>query len=118
MTALNLILIVAGAMLAVGLLTVLAWLIYGWYLDRVERRLAARKGLYRELVSDLATRDRALLQPTIHQMNTLYDLDALEAVLEEQARSSSGRPGWLLEVYDELGPVSYTHLTLPTTPYV
>ncbi|MBA3444972.1 MAG: HEAT repeat domain-containing protein [Gemmatimonadales bacterium] len=105
MTALNLILIVAGAMLAVGLLTVLAWLIYGWYLDRVERRLAARKGLYRELVSDLATRDRALLQPTIHQMNTLYDLDALEAVLEEQARSSSGRPGWLLEVYDELGLV-------------
>ena len=46
MTALNLILIVAGAMLGVGLLTVLAWLIYSWYLDRVERRLAARKGLY------------------------------------------------------------------------
>lgn len=105
MTALNLILIVAGAMLAVGLLTVLAWLIYSWYLDRVERRLAARKGLYRELVADLATRDRALLQPTIHQISTLYDLDALEAVLEEQARGSSGRPGWLLEVYDELGLV-------------
>ena len=31
-------------MLAVGLLTVLAWLIDTWYLDRVERRLAARKG--------------------------------------------------------------------------
>ncbi len=105
MTALNLILIVAGAMLAVVLLTVLAWLIYSWYLDRVERRLSERKGLYRELVSDLATRDRALLHPTIHQISTLYDLDALEAVLEEQARSSSGRPGWLLEVYDELGLV-------------
>ncbi len=105
MTTLNLILIVAGAMLAVGLLTVLAWLIYSWYLDRVERRLEKRKGLYRELVSDLATRDRALLHPTIHQISTLYDLDALEAVLEEQARGSSGRSGWLLEVYDELGLV-------------
>ena len=102
MTALNLIVIIAGAMLAAGLLTVLAWLVYSWYLDRVERSLAERKGLYRELVSDLATRDRALLHPTIHQISTLYDLDALEAVLEEQARSSSGRPGWLLEVYDEL----------------
>jgi len=105
MTALNLILIVAGAMLAVALLTVLAWLIHTWYLDRVEARLAARKGLYRELVSELATRDRALLHPTIHQLSTLHDLDALEAVLEEQARSASGRPGWLLEVYDELGLV-------------
>lgn len=103
MTALNLILIFAGAMLGVGLLTVLAWLIYSWYLDRVERRLATRKGLYRELVSNLADRDRALLHPTIHQISTLYDLDALEAVLEEQVRSASGRPGWLLEVYDELG---------------
>src|SRR5918998_5497301 len=93
MTALNLIVIIAGAMLAAGLLTVLAWLIYSWYLDRVEHRLARRKGLYRELVSDLATRDRALLHPTIHQISTLYDLDALEAVLEEQARSSSGGPG-------------------------
>lgn len=101
----NAILIVAGVMLAVGLLTVLAWLLYTTYLDRVERRLAERKGLYRELVSELATRDRALLEPTIHQMRTLYDLDALEAVLEEQARSATGRPGWLLEVYDGLGLV-------------
>jgi HEAT repeat protein len=105
MTALNLIVIIAGAMLAAGLLTVLAWLVYSWYLDRVEHRLARRKGLYRELVADLSTRDRALLHPTIHQISTLYDLDALEAVLEEQARGSSGRPGWLLEVYDELGLV-------------
>ena len=44
MTALNLILILAAAMLAVGLLTVLVWLTHTWYLDRVERRLATRKG--------------------------------------------------------------------------
>jgi HEAT repeat protein len=105
MTALNLVLFAAGAMLAVGLLTVLAWLIDTWYLDRVERRLAARKGLYRDLVTDLATREQVLLGPTIHQMSTLYDLDALEAVLEEQARSANGRPRWLLEAYDELGLV-------------
>jgi HEAT repeat protein len=105
MTARDVILIVAGVMLAVGLLTVLAWFICTSYLDRAERRLAARKGLYRELVSGLATRDRALLEPTIHQMSTLYDLDALEAVLEEQARSATERPGWLLEVYDRLGLV-------------
>ena len=105
MPALNLIPIVASAILAVGLLTVLAWVIYTWYLVWVERNLAARKGLYLELVSDLGTRDRALLQPTIRQMSTLYDLDALEGVLEEQARSASGRAGWLLDVYDELGLV-------------
>jgi HEAT repeat protein len=105
MTGVTAILIVAGFMLAVGLLTVLAWFLYSSYLNRVERRLAARKGLYRELVSELATRDRALLEPTINQMSTLYDLDALEAVLEEQARSATGRPGWLLEVYDQLGLV-------------
>src|SRR5918999_73909 len=105
MTAREVILIVAVAMLAVGILTVLAWFIYTTYLDRVERRLATRKGLYRELVSGLATRDRALLEPTIHQMSTLYDLDALEAVLEEQARTPTGRPGGLLEGYDQLGLV-------------
>ena len=38
-------------------------------------------------------------------MSTLYDLDALEALLEEQARSATGRPAWLLEVYDQLGLV-------------
>lgn len=105
MTALNLMLIVAGAMLAVGLVAVSAWLVYSWYLDRVERRLARRKGLYRELVSDLGTSDRALLDPTIHQISTLHDLDVLEAVLKEQARGASGGPGWLLDVYDELGLV-------------
>jgi HEAT repeat protein len=105
MTRITVLLVMAAVMLAVGLLTVLVWFIYTTYLDRVERRLAARKSLYRELVSELATRDRALLEPTIHQMKTLYDLDALEAVLEEQARAAVGRPEWLLEVYDELGLV-------------
>ena len=27
-------------------------------------------------------------------------------------------PPWLNRVIERLGPVSYTHLTLPTTPYV
>ncbi|HEY8196750.1 MAG TPA: HEAT repeat domain-containing protein [Gemmatimonadales bacterium] len=105
MTALNLILIAAGAMLAVGLLTVLAWLVDTWYLDRVERHLTTRKGVYRDLVTDLASREQALLGPAIHHMSTLRDLDALEAVLEEQARTAKGRPTWLLEAYDQLGLV-------------
>jgi HEAT repeat protein len=102
-TPVTLILVLAALMSAIGLLAILAWFFYTAYLNRVERRLAARKSLYRDLVSELATRDRALLEPTIHQMKTLYDLDALEALLEEQARSSTERPAWLLEVYDELG---------------
>src|SRR4051794_30334980 len=105
MSGVDLILLFAGAMLAVVLFSILAWLLYTAYLDRIERRLAERKGLYRELVSELATRDRALLDPSINQMSTLYDLDALEAVLEEQARSATGRPDWLLDVYDRLGLV-------------
>jgi hypothetical protein len=105
MSGMDLILVAAGVMLGVGLLTVLAWFAYSAYLDYVERRLATRKGLYRDLVAELATRARALLEPPLHQMSTLYDLDALEAVLEEQARTSTGRPGWLLEVYDQLGLV-------------
>jgi HEAT repeat protein len=110
MTPVTVILVISGVMLAVGLLTVLAWLLYTTYLERVERRLAVRKSLYRDLVSGLATRDRALLEPTINQMKTLYDLDALEAVLEEQARGATSRPEWLLEVYDELGLVDkYIH---------
>ena len=105
MPALTVILVVAGALAATGLLTVIAWFLSTAYLNRVERRLNTRKGLYRELVADLAARDRTLLEPTIHQIKTLRDLDALEAVLEEQARTATGRPGWLLEVYDELGLV-------------
>ena len=101
----DIVLLAAGVMLAAGLVTVLAWFLYSFYLDWVERRLDNRKGLYRELVAELATRDRTLLEPTIHQMRTLYDLDALEAVLEEQARTATGRPGWLLDVYDHLGLV-------------
>ena len=105
MRGVDVVFLAAGVLLAAGLLSILAWFLSSYYLDRVERRLARRKGLYRQLVAELSTRDRSLLEPTIHQMRTLYDLDALEAVLEEQARTATGRPGWLLEVYDRLGLV-------------
>ncbi|MGH7525188.1 MAG: hypothetical protein ACREMX_00630 [Gemmatimonadales bacterium] len=82
MSTLTVILAIAGAMLGVGLLAVLVWLLYTSYLNRVEHRLAKRKGLYRELVASLATRERALLEPEIRRMGTLLDLEALEAVLE------------------------------------
>ena len=105
MSAITIILIGASVMLGVGVLAVVVWFGYTSYLDRFERRLARRKGMYRQLVAELATRERALLEPEIHRLRTLLDLEALEAVLEEQARGTSERPGWLLDVYDHLGLV-------------
>ncbi len=105
MSPLTIILILASVMLAVGVLAILTWFVYTTYLNYVERRLARRKGLYRKLVAELAVRDRALLEPEIHRLGTLLDLEALEAVLEEQARATDERPEWLLDVYDRLGLV-------------
>jgi len=104
-SALTLILVLASAMLGVGLLAVVAWLGYTTYLNGVERRLGKRKGVYRQLVAELATRERSLLEPELHRLGTLLDLEALEAVLEEQARATAERPEWLLDVYDRLGLV-------------
>jgi HEAT repeat protein len=103
LSTLTVILVVAAAMLAVALLAVLAWAGYATYLNWIERRLARRKGLYRDLVASLAVRERELLDPELQRRRTLYDLEALEAVLEEQARSTAERPAWLLDTYDHLG---------------
>ncbi len=103
MTFLQLILYAALAMAVVGAAAILVWFAYTAYLNRLERRLAARKGPYRELVAGLATRERELLEPVIHQHGALRDMEALEAVLEEQARSVEDRPAWLLDAYDRLG---------------
>jgi len=51
---LTLVPIVAGGMLGTGLLAVLVWLLSTSYLNFVERRLARRKGLYRDLIAELA----------------------------------------------------------------
>jgi HEAT repeat protein len=99
------VLAVGGFIATLGLLLALVWFFYTAYLKRVERRLAARKSLYRALVSELDTRDGALLDPIIHQMKTLRDLETLEAALEEQARSTPEGPDWLLDLYDKLGLV-------------
>lgn len=92
-------------MAVVSLAAILAWLVYAAWLTARERRLAARKGLYRDLVAGLATRERELLEPAIRQLETIRDVEALEAVLEEQARKSTERPAWLLDTYDRLGLV-------------
>ena len=105
MSALTVILIAAAAMVALGVAAVASWFFYTAYLTRLERRLAVRKGVYREMVAGLAADERALLQPAILRADTLYDLEALEAVLEEQARNSTDRPAWLLDAYDRLGLV-------------
>jgi HEAT repeat protein len=104
-TFLDIILVVAAGLAVIGLIAILVWLAYTTYLTRLERRLAVRKGIYRDLVAGLATRDRALLEPVLHQARTLRDFGALEAVLEEQARGQTERPDWLLDAYDRLGLV-------------
>jgi len=102
---LPIILAVAAAMAGIGIAAVVAWLLYTTHLNRLERRLAVRKGIYRDLVTGLAQRDRALLDPQLRDITTLRDFEALEAVLEEQARSTTERPAWLLDAYDRLGLV-------------
>jgi HEAT repeat protein len=104
-TLLQIILLFAAVVLGIGFLAVLAWLCYAAWLTRVERRLARRKGLYRDTVAGLAQRERVLLEPEIRQLHTLRDFEALEAVLEEQARGLTERPSWLLDTYDRLGLV-------------
>ena len=101
----QIILLVAAAMAVIAAGAILAWLLRAAWLRTAQRRLAARKGPYRELVAGLAERDRELLGPAIHQLRTYRDFEALEAVLEEQARGSAERPAWLLDAYDRLGLV-------------
>ena len=105
MTFLDVILAFAALVVALGCLGVVAWLFYAAWLRRVERGLSQRKGLYRATVAGLAQRERILLEPEILQLRTLHDFEALEALLEEQARNLVDRPAWLLDAYDRLGLV-------------
>jgi HEAT repeat protein len=104
-TGLRFLLILSAVMLAIGVVATITWVLYTTYLGRLERRLEVRKGLYRDLVTGLASRERALLEPELRHLGTLHDFEALEAVLEEQARGVVERPGWLLDAYDRLGLV-------------
>jgi len=104
-TLLQIVLIFTVAVLGAGVVSVLVWLLYSVYLARVERSLARRKGMYRDVVAGLATRERSLLEPELRQLRTLRDFDAIEALLEEQARSLAERPDWLVDAYDRLGLV-------------
>ena len=105
MTLLDVILIFAAVVIGIGIVAIIAWVVYAAWLTRVERGLARRKGLYRDTVAGLAQRERALLEPEIRQLKTLRDFEALEALLEEQARGLTERPAWLLDAYDRLGLV-------------
>ena len=52
----------------------------------------------------------------IHDLTAAYALDALDA---EEQELYEGHLATCERCREELaGPVSYTHLTLPTTPYV
>src|SRR5436190_22036776 len=103
MSSLTLVLILARVLTSVAVIAVLAWFGYTAYFTWFERRLERRKGMYRALVAELASGERQALDPELHRPETLQDLDALEAALEEQARRTTARPAWLLEAYDHLG---------------
>ncbi len=105
MSLLQIILIFATVVIGLGIIGVVVWLVYALWLGRVERTLARRKGLYREVVAGLAQREHRLLEPELRQLHTLRDFEALEALLEEQARGLTERPSWLLDAYDRLGLV-------------
>jgi len=86
-TPLQIILFLAILMAVVSLAAVLAWLVYGAYLTARERRLAARKGLYRDLVTGLATRERRAIAR------------AMGALTPPAAVASGGTPStWLFAV--------------------
>ncbi|MEO6068154.1 MAG: HEAT repeat domain-containing protein [Gemmatimonadota bacterium] len=105
MSGLDVILALTAFLATASALFVMAWFAMSWWLVRVERRLAERKGLYREFVAGLAARDQDRLEPVLRTPGTLHDFEALEAVLEEQARATEQRPAWLLDAYDRLGLV-------------
>jgi HEAT repeat protein len=103
MSTLTLVLVLAAALGGAALVAILAWFCYTAYLDWVQRRLEQRKGMYRELVADLASGERWVLDLELNRPEVLRDIDAFEAALEEQARRDTSRPAWLLEAYDRLG---------------
>ena len=56
MSGLDVILALTAFLATASTLFVMAWFAMSWWLVRVERRLAERKGLYREFVAGLAAR--------------------------------------------------------------
>lgn len=89
--------------LLLALAAIVFWLLRMAYLARLERKLRARTGLYRDLVTGLATREHGLLEPELAQLSTLRDVEAIEALLEEQASHTTSRPAWLLDAFDRMG---------------
>ena len=50
---------------------VMGWFAMSWWLVRVERRLAARKGLYRDFVAGLSNRDHDRLEDGLRRPGAL-----------------------------------------------
>lgn len=105
MSGIDLILGLTALLATASAVFVIGWFAMAGWLGRMERRLAARKGLYRDFVAGLALRDHDRFEPVLRTPGTLHDFEALEAVLEEQARGTEARPPWLLDAYDRLGLV-------------
>ena len=102
MTTPTLVLILTATMAGVAGVAVLAWFLYTAYLNWFERRLEGRNGMYRKLVAEFASGEPEGMDAELHRSKVLKDLGALEAALEEQARSTD-QPPWLLDAYDRRG---------------
>ena len=60
--------------------------------------------------------DRCQVEPVSRTVTSVVPLESGLASLEEPYSSDTVTAGGMREGYTD--PVSYTHLTLPTTPYV
>ena len=87
-------------------------------ITRVEGRLADGRRIDLPLRISTAGISRAEIEARIPEITA--DPSLLRSVVEGWTARNQGQPPlqqvWLVQ--DETRPVSYTHLTLPTTPYV
>ena len=106
MSALTVILIAAAAMVALGRGRRGVWFFYTAYLTRLERRLAVRKGVYREMVAGLAARRARAAparDPPRRHAATIWRPS--RRCSRSRRAEPTDRPAWLLDAYDRLGLV-------------
>jgi len=113
--SLPVLLAVAGALLGVGALTVVAWLARLLAVGRLERRLRRGRGRCATFLGAMDAGERALLQSAIRTRETLHGLLALDAEFDEQARAPAAA-AWLDDARDRSGLVDRYAARLRTAP--
>ena len=88
--------------------------------------LASEQNLYKNLVAEVIQiygHDVHYIDRTLIAEDTMFGEDTLSkfrnsAKIEMYVENAGGGYAGEKELMSKFGPVSYTHLTLPTTPYV